>query len=150
MFSFNCWIRNSDVHLIYDENNNRINYSKNIIIGDHVWVGQNVSILKGSYVGSGSVIGLGSVITKKITSNDIYAGNPCKRVRENIIWNRQSTHFFTEEETSSNDKFYDDATLYKFDKKNNLNEWISISEKTLVDLNKDLIIRYAEEICELE
>src|SRR5699024_4840619 len=114
------------------------------------WIGQNVSILKGSYIGSGSVIGLGSVITKKITSNDIYAGNPCKRVRENIFWDRQSTHFFTEEETSSNDKFFDDATLYKFDKKNNLNEWISISEKTLVDLNKDLIIRYAEEICELE
>ncbi|NRR75405.1 acyltransferase [Tetragenococcus halophilus] len=79
MFSSGCWLRNFDVHMIYDENKRRINESSDIIIGDHVWVGQNSYILKGSCIGSGSIIGLGSVVAKNIETNSSNAGNPVKK-----------------------------------------------------------------------
>lgn len=60
LFSFDIWMRTSDPHLIYDVNTKeRINYSKSIFVGDHVWLGQRCMILKGSQIGSGSVVGGG-------------------------------------------------------------------------------------------
>ncbi len=60
LFSFDIWLRTSDPHLIYDiKRKKRINYSKSIFVGDHVWLGQRCLILKGSQIGSGSVVGGG-------------------------------------------------------------------------------------------
>ena len=45
------------------------------------------SLLKGSYVNTGSVVGYGSVVTRKfIEKNIIIAGNPARKVKENIFW----------------------------------------------------------------
>ncbi|MCO7027548.1 acyltransferase [Tetragenococcus halophilus] len=123
MFSSGCWIRNSDVHLIYDEYQRRINESKSILIGDHVWIGQNASILKGSYIGSGAIIGLGSIVAKKIQSNSINVGNPIKRIRENVFWDRQSSHFFTEEDTRQHEFYETDSSQYIFKATDNLEKW---------------------------
>lgn len=66
MFSFDILIRNSDHHLIYDcENNKRINPTKSVFIGDHVWIGQLVNILKGTRIDSGSIVGASSVVAGK-------------------------------------------------------------------------------------
>ena len=46
-------IRTADPHIIYDIHRKRINPSKSVFIGDHVWCGQNVLLLKGCRVGSG-------------------------------------------------------------------------------------------------
>jgi len=60
LFSFGIWLRTADPHLLYDvENRERINQSKSIFIGDHVWIGQQSLILKGTQIGSGSVLGGG-------------------------------------------------------------------------------------------
>ena len=49
LFSFGIWLTTADPHLIYDcETHERINPSKNILIGDHVWIGQGSLVLKGS------------------------------------------------------------------------------------------------------
>jgi len=37
-----------------------------ITIGDDVWIGANVTVLKGVNIGEGAVIGAGSIITEKI------------------------------------------------------------------------------------
>ncbi len=49
-----------------------------IIIGDNVWLGQNVSILKGVEIGTNVIIGYGSVVTKSIPSNSVAVGCPAK------------------------------------------------------------------------
>lgn len=50
-------------------------------IGDGVWIGAHVTILKGVRVGKGAVLAAGSVVTKNIGENEIFAGVPAKRVR---------------------------------------------------------------------
>lgn len=63
-FSFGIWMRLADPHLIYDvETRKRINPSRSIYIGDHVWIGQSATLLRGTRVGSGSIIGAMGVIS---------------------------------------------------------------------------------------
>lgn len=50
-------------------------------IGDRVWIGANVTILKGVTIGDDAVIGAGSVVTKNIPSQAIAVGNPAKVIR---------------------------------------------------------------------
>lgn len=53
----------------------------NIIIGNDVWIGMDVTILPGIKVGDGAVIGAGSMVTKNIKDYEIVAGNPARHVR---------------------------------------------------------------------
>jgi len=51
-------------------------------IGDNVFVGMGVRILKGATIGSDAVIGAGSVVTGAIPAGVVAAGNPARVVRE--------------------------------------------------------------------
>lgn len=52
-----------------------------VVIGNDVFVGARVIILKGVSIGDGSVIGAGSVVTRDIPAGVICVGNPAKVVR---------------------------------------------------------------------
>jgi acetyltransferase-like isoleucine patch superfamily enzyme len=56
-----------------------------VIIGDNVWIGQRVAILKGVKVGASAIIGLGSVVSNDIPSEFIAAGNPARIVKK-VVW----------------------------------------------------------------
>jgi hypothetical protein len=81
------------------------------MIGDHVWLGQNALILKGCRVGSGSVISAACVLANKtVESNSVYAGNPARKIRENIFYIGKSVHNYSADKTeesmhSKTDKF---------------------------------------------
>jgi acetyltransferase-like isoleucine patch superfamily enzyme len=51
-------------------------------IGDNVFVGMGVKILKGSTIGSDSVIGAGAVVAGDIPAGVVAAGNPARVIRE--------------------------------------------------------------------
>jgi maltose O-acetyltransferase len=53
-----------------------------IDVGENVFVGMGVKILKGVTIGADSVIGAGSVVTASIPAGVIAAGNPARPVRE--------------------------------------------------------------------
>lgn len=90
MFSGNIDIRNGDSHSILDTNTNqRINYAKNIIIGNHVWLGNGVNVLKGVTIGDNTVIGIKSLVTNDIPSNSLAVGIPAKVVKTDITWDRK-------------------------------------------------------------
>lgn len=90
MFSDQIDIRNGDSHSILDiENGKRINYAKDIFIGNHVWVGKGVQILKGVSIGSNSIVGTRSIVTKDVPNNSIATGTPAKVVKTNVTWDRQ-------------------------------------------------------------
>lgn len=57
--------------------------SKKVNIGKNVFIGSNVTILKGASIGDNSVIATGSIVTGLIPSNVIAGGTPC-RVLKNL------------------------------------------------------------------
>ena len=78
-------ILDSDFHSIYF-NDEIINPSKKITLGDNVWIGTGAMILKGVTVGNNVVIGAGTIVTKDIPNNCIVAGNPAQIIKKNIKW----------------------------------------------------------------
>lgn len=87
MFSYGITIRNHDSHRIINPVDGTImNKPKDIILGKHVWVAQNVTILKGCHIGDNSVIGFGAIVTKGCNSGSVMTGVPAKVVKENINW----------------------------------------------------------------
>ncbi|MCF6768117.1 acyltransferase [Thiotrichales bacterium 19S11-10] len=53
-----------------------------VIIEDDVWIGCNVTTLKGVTIGAGSVVAAGSVVTKSISPYSIYGGVPAKFIKK--------------------------------------------------------------------
>lgn len=79
LFSSEIVARTGDSHSIIDQNGKRINNSQNIELGNHVWVGNKVSILKGTTIADDTIIGTGSIVTKSFTEGHCaIAGNPEK------------------------------------------------------------------------
>lgn len=86
LFSTKIDVRTTDSHSIMNEDGERINFDKNIIIGNHVWIGRMVSILKGSQIGDGSVVGSMSLVSGTIPNQVIAAGVPARVIKEKITW----------------------------------------------------------------
>lgn len=101
LFSFGCWIRTADPHLVYDsKTKKRLNYSRSVLIGDHVWLGQGVMTLKGSRIGSGAIVGAGSIVTGKVlSSNSSYGGSPARLIKSGVFFLGDSVHRYTDEQT---------------------------------------------------
>lgn len=74
-------IRDTDSHQINNSEN-----TKEIVIGNSVWIGTNAIILKGVHIGDGAVIAAGAVVTKDIPKNSLVAGVPAKVIKRNITW----------------------------------------------------------------
>lgn len=92
MFSEEITIYPTDVHAIYEQSTGKLlNLGGEVIIGDHVWCGRKVSILKGSVVRNNSVIAINSLLNKPFEeSNIIIGGLPAKVLKHNINWSRES------------------------------------------------------------
>ena len=85
--SSNIQMRTGDSHAVLDLSGRRINPSRDITLGDHVWVGRDVSILKGAEVASHCILGLGALVTGKfLQKNCTIAGNPAKVIRREVDW----------------------------------------------------------------
>lgn len=79
----NVTIRDDDSHtLLYDG----YVQGKPIEILDNVWIGMNLTILKGVTIGEGLIVVAGSIVTKNVRPNTLVAGAPAKVIKENISW----------------------------------------------------------------
>ena len=86
LISWDVQIMDTDFHKIY-ENNTRMNFDDEVVVGDDVWINSRSMILKGCVIPTGCVVGAGSVCNKKYEKiNCILAGVPAKVIRENISW----------------------------------------------------------------
>lgn len=88
LFSANITLRAGDSHSVIDaKTGERINHSKDIIVGDHVWIGNTVIVTKGSVIGEHSVVATGSVVAgKTFPANSAIGGNPAKVIKEGVSW----------------------------------------------------------------
>ena len=89
MFSTNVVLRTSDQHQIFNEKGERINPGKDILIGEHVWIGYGATILKGSSLENNSIVGTESVVTGlHLPQNSVAAGNPARIIKHGVNWKR--------------------------------------------------------------
>ena len=82
-------LRDSDSHVIKDVKGMELEkpvVTAPIEIGDHVWIGMNVIVLKGVTIGEGSVVAAGSVVNKDVPPHCLVAGVPAKVVKTNVTW----------------------------------------------------------------
>lgn len=86
LISWNCLIMDTDFHkIISNKNKQQVNTDRPIVIGDHVWIACESTILKGSSIPSESIIAAGSVICKRYTNtNTIYTSTG--EIRNQITW----------------------------------------------------------------
>lgn len=77
-----------DSHSVIDKSTGlRINPSADIKIGDHVWIGQGVRILKGVTIGDHSIVALGALITSNdYPANSVIGGIGGKVLKTGIDW----------------------------------------------------------------
>lgn len=78
-----------DRHAIVDvATGSVLNAPRSIVVGDHVWIGHNATVLKGVAVRSGSIIAASAVVAGVLEDSGIYAGNPARKVRDGVTWTR--------------------------------------------------------------
>lgn len=120
MFSRDIWIRTGDAHPVFStKDKKRLNYPKDVIVGDHIWIGQDSMILKGSIIGSGSIIGAKSLCSgKTYYSNSSYGGSPARIISEegSIFFDKTDLNSADKEQIKKFDKFDDDKFIYQYDK----------------------------------
>ncbi|NDV02298.1 hypothetical protein [Pseudoroseicyclus tamaricis] len=66
----------------------RIEASRSIMIGDHVWLGEKSCCIGRVEIGSGAVLGAHGICRGKIEANSVAVGNPAKVVRRQRTWVR--------------------------------------------------------------
>lgn len=59
----------------------KLPYKGDTIVGNDVWIGQNVTIMPGIEIGDGAIIAANSTITKDVLPYHIVGGNPAKIIR---------------------------------------------------------------------
>ncbi|MCO6056434.1 acyltransferase [Pseudomonas sp. MOB-449] len=90
MLSTDILIRTGDKHSILDmHSGQRLNPSRDVRIGDRVWVGRDVQVLKGTVLHPESVVGACSVVSRAFDEgNCVIAGVPARIVKQGIRWDR--------------------------------------------------------------
>lgn len=52
------------------------------VVGNDVWIGQNVTVMPGVHIGDGAIIAANAVVTKDVPAYHIAGGNPCRIIRK--------------------------------------------------------------------
>lgn len=52
------------------------------VVGNDVWIGQNVTVMPGVHLGDGVIIAANSVVAKDIPAYHIAGGNPCRVIKK--------------------------------------------------------------------
>lgn len=86
VLSWGLTIIDSDFHQIVFNKQKKMMVKK-IQIGDHVWIGANVNVLKGVNIGDGSIIAAGTIMCKSCQKNMLVAGNPGRIIKRGVVWN---------------------------------------------------------------
>lgn len=109
MLSYNVQLRTTDAHGIYSvETGERLNLAGDILIDDHVWIGQAALISKGTRIGRNSIIGASSFLQNtEYPRSCIVAGTPGKLIRTGVIWDRRQAEKVSLVDDSMDPQFKD-------------------------------------------
>lgn len=87
LFSSDTVLRTGDSHSVLDLSGKRINPSKDVVLGDRIWLGHRAIISKGTIIPSDSIIASSAIVTHAFTENHIVLGGvPAKIIRHGVSW----------------------------------------------------------------
>lgn len=86
LWSYNCVVMDNDGHKIYGSEGKRINEPREVIFGNHIWMGCGCLVLKGSRIADNNIIAAGSTIKGKITAQNSVVTTDGKVLKEDINW----------------------------------------------------------------
>lgn len=90
LFSQEIDFRTGDSHSILDSDGNRINPSKDISIGNHVWIGHSVKILKNTVIGNNSIVATGAIIAGGEYPDNVIVGGVGGRIlKDDVNWEKE-------------------------------------------------------------
>jgi acetyltransferase-like isoleucine patch superfamily enzyme len=79
LFGTNVEVSDSDFHDLHPtRRRGGVPAKAPVLIGENVFVGSNVKILKGVTIGADTVVGNGSIVTKDLPAGVIAAGSPAR------------------------------------------------------------------------
>ncbi len=95
MMSRRVSVQSNDGHDIFDvgtrQNTNateEIARTRKIIVGNHVWIGQDATVLYNTNIGDGSIVGAKSLVKGIFPNNCVIGGNPAKILKKDVAWSR--------------------------------------------------------------
>ena len=91
MISIGITIRTSDSHAIIDiGSRTQVNLPEPVVIGPHVWLAEDVVVMKGVTIGAGAIVAARSAVTRDVAARTLVAGVPARMLRENVTWSRRA------------------------------------------------------------
>ena len=85
MCSWGVYVTDSDWHDVVGRQN-----TEDTVIGDHVWVAPNCSLLKGTRIGGESIVATGAVTHRtSFPAGSLIGGLPARVLASNRSWNRE-------------------------------------------------------------
>ena len=83
--AWNVFISDCDWHSIAGQS-----YQADVIIGDHVWIANSSSILKGAIINENCIVASHSKVSNNVfPKNSMLAGVPCKVIKMGVGWGRE-------------------------------------------------------------
>lgn len=74
-------LMDSDAHYIENDD-----HTFPVIIGNHVWIGTNVTILSGVTIGDDAIIAAGALVKHNVPAGVMVAGVPARIIKKNVEW----------------------------------------------------------------
>lgn len=85
-------LRTTDTHGIYSLADGKvINKPKDIDIGDYVWVGRDVTILKDTKISPCNIIEAQSLFSGVSQPFELWGGVPAQKLREDVMWSKSGS-----------------------------------------------------------
>jgi acetyltransferase-like isoleucine patch superfamily enzyme len=84
--SWGVTIIDDDHHQLVNIDGTTDNKLSEVKIGNHVWIGCNATILKGTHIGNHCIVGAGSVVKGVFPDNCLIAGNPARIIKTISDW----------------------------------------------------------------
>ncbi|MGE0613930.1 MAG: DapH/DapD/GlmU-related protein [Hyphomicrobiales bacterium] len=88
---WDCLFLPSDQHLVLKDGK-ELPFEDDIVIGDHVWFGTRVVVLKGTRIGSNCVVAAGAICHGEFPENCLIAGAPAKVIKKDVNWRDLKKH----------------------------------------------------------
>ncbi len=90
MIGRNVIVYDSDFHQLCDVKGEPSNPPQTVVIGDHVWLTNNIMVLKGVTIGRDSVVAAQTVVNKDMPEHSIIAGKSSGTViKDTVHWDRK-------------------------------------------------------------